>query len=181
MPRSSTKGGFPAPVMAKPVAAAAKPPAKKSPAPAARPVAAASPATPARAAAPMHDLEIKDAPLIFQTVWSEMEEEFGREHMRFPKEIFWLNGAPGAGKGTHTRFILKHRGYAHQPVIVSELLQSPALRKRHGGGRLPAHGHAGRVPEAFLSKTGVAAQRVPRHRAGAGLPQAAFPHSRALY
>lgn len=141
MPRSSTKRGLPAPVLAKSSAKAVEPPAPVAPpAPAVRLVTTVSPPPvalpPPRTTPPVQDLEIKDAPLIFQSVWSELEAEFGREHMRFPKEIFWLNGAPGAGKGTHTRFILKHRGYAHQPVIVSELLQSPAARQRINAGLL---------------------------------------------
>jgi adenylate kinase len=98
--------------------------------------AAPVPAPPARSAPNTADLEIKDAQLIFQSVWAELETEHGREHMRFPREIFWLNGAPGAGKGTHTRFILKHRGYPHSPVVVSELLQSPEARKRIDAGLL---------------------------------------------
>jgi len=131
MPRSSTKGGFP-PAKAQ---AAAKATAAKAV------VAAIPPVTPAKVAngtkpTPVQDLEIKDAALIFQTVWAELEEEVGREQMRFPKEIFWLNGAPGAGKGTHTRFILKHRGYPQQPVVVSDLLQSPEARKRINAGLL---------------------------------------------
>lgn len=136
MPRPATKGGFPA---AKPAAKAApaKALAHKPPVPvaAARPAPAVLSTSPTKPAA-MQDLEIKDAALIFQSVWSELEQEFGREHMRFPKEIFWLNGAPGAGKGTHTRFILKHRGYPQQPVVVSDLLQSPEARKRINAGLL---------------------------------------------
>lgn len=136
MPRPATKGGFPA---AKPAAKAApaKALAPKPPVPGAapRPAPAVLSTSPSKPAA-MQDLEIKDAALIFQSVWSELEEEFGREHMRFPKEIFWLNGAPGAGKGTHTRFILKHRGYPQQPVVVSDLLQSPEARKRINAGLL---------------------------------------------
>ncbi|HVU37090.1 MAG TPA: nucleoside monophosphate kinase [Opitutales bacterium] len=124
MPRSSTKGGFPAAPVAKPVA----------PVPVVPPVPAVPAPRPGKA--PLQDLEIKDASLIFNTVWSELEQEFGHEHMRFPKEIFWLNGAPGAGKGTHTRFILKYRGYPQQPVVVSDLLQSPEARKRINAGLL---------------------------------------------
>ena len=30
------------------------------------------------------DLEIKDAQLIFGSVWRDLESEFGHEHMRFP-------------------------------------------------------------------------------------------------
>jgi len=137
MPRSSIKGGFPAPIIAKSAVKAAGSANKKASAVVAPPVEVRlTPSAPAARPAAMQDLEIKDAPLIFQSVWSEMEQEFGREQMRFPKEIFWLNGAPGAGKGTHTRFILKHRGYAHQPVVVSELLQSPAARQRINAGLL---------------------------------------------
>lgn len=124
MSRSSTKGGFPAAALPKPAA----------PAPVAPPVPIVPAPRPGKAA--LQDLEIKDASLIFNAVWSELEQEFGHEHMRFPKEIFWLNGAPGAGKGTHTRFILKYRGYPQQPVVVSDLLQSPEARKRINAGLL---------------------------------------------
>jgi adenylate kinase len=81
------------------------------------------------------DLEIKDAVLIFNTVWSELEQEFGREQLRFPKEIILLGGAPGAGKGTHTRFILRTRGLTCPPIVVSSLLDSPeAQRIKNAGG-----------------------------------------------
>ena len=33
--------------------------------------------------------------------------EAAGQSLHFPKEILWLGGAPGAGKGTHTEFI-KH-------------------------------------------------------------------------
>ena len=57
----------------------------------------------------MHDLEIKDAQLIFSAVWAELEKTRGRDQLRFPREFIWLGGAPGAGKGTHTPFIAKTR------------------------------------------------------------------------
>ena len=44
------------------------------------------------------DLEIKDAQLIFGSIWRELEAEFGTENLRFPKEIILLGGAPGAAK-----------------------------------------------------------------------------------
>ena len=52
-----------------------------------------------------HDLEIKDAQLIFNRVCKELEQEFCREHLHFPKELILLGGAPGSGKGTNTAFI----------------------------------------------------------------------------
>ena len=62
------------------------------------------------AAENLSDLEIKDAQLIFQSVWQELQVECGRENLRFPKEIILLGGAPGAGKGTNTEFIANTRG-----------------------------------------------------------------------
>ena len=38
----------------------------------------------------IEDLEVKDAQLIFQTVWHELEPEMGSENLKFPAEIFWL-------------------------------------------------------------------------------------------
>jgi adenylate kinase len=74
------------------------------------------------------DLEIKDAELIFEGVWQDLLAEFGREKLRFPKEIILLGGAPGAGKGTNTGFISKTRGLTCPPIIVSALLDSPEAR-----------------------------------------------------
>ena len=75
------------------------------------------------------DLEIKDAQLIFNSVWESLEAEFGLQHLRFPKEIILLGGAPGAGKGTNTPFILKARGLTCPPIVVSALLDSPEARR----------------------------------------------------
>jgi adenylate kinase len=82
------------------------------------------------------DLEIKDSPLIFHDVWAKMEAEFGRDNLRFPKEIILLGGAPGAGKGTNTEFILKARGLTCPPIVVSELLDSEEARKIKDAGMM---------------------------------------------
>src|SRR3954465_11289970 len=74
------------------------------------------------------DLEIKDAHLIFDSVWQEVEADFRRENLRFPKEIILLGGAPGAGKGTNTAFITKTRGLTCSPIVISTLLGSPEAR-----------------------------------------------------
>nr|NIP94787.1 nucleoside monophosphate kinase [Akkermansiaceae bacterium] len=63
-------------------------------------------------------LEIKDARLIFDAVWEQLEAEVGHEQLRFPKEIILLGGAPGAGKGTNTGFIMKARGFTCPPIVV---------------------------------------------------------------
>lgn len=81
------------------------------------------------------DLEIKDAQVIFNSVWEVLEEEVGRESLRFPKELILLGGAPGAGKGTQTRFIMDARGLTCPPIVVSELLVTPeAQRIKDQGG-----------------------------------------------
>ena len=88
-----------------------------------------APKTPAPA-----DLEIKDAQLIFNHVWKQLEADYGRENLRFPKELILLGGAPGAGKGTNTDFIRKLRGITADPIVVSTLLDSPEARKLKSQG-----------------------------------------------
>lgn len=85
---------------------------------------------------PVQDLEVKDAQIIFNSVWTNLLEELGEEKLCFPKEIFWLNGAPGAGKGTNTGFIMRYRDLTAPPLVVSSLLKSPEARKRIDAGLL---------------------------------------------
>ena len=84
----------------------------------------------------VEDLEVKDAQIIFNTVWQHLIEEFGQENLRFPKEIFWLNGAPGAGKGTNTSFIMRYRNLTAPPIVVSSLLTTPEAKKKKDAGML---------------------------------------------
>jgi adenylate kinase len=74
------------------------------------------------------DLEIKDAQLIFESVWQDLEAGCGRENLRFPKEIILLGGAPCAGKGTNMAFITKTRGLTCRPIVISSLLDSPEAK-----------------------------------------------------
>jgi adenylate kinase len=75
------------------------------------------------------DLEVKDARIIFTPTWEGLEEEVGRENLRFPKEIILLGGAPGAGKGTQTEFISDARGLTCPPIVMSDLLTMPEMEK----------------------------------------------------
>jgi len=84
----------------------------------------------------VQDLEVKDAQIIFNSVWSALEDELGEENLRFPKEIFWLNGAPGAGKGTNTDFIMRYRDLTAPPLVVSSLLNTPEAEKMKDAGML---------------------------------------------
>ena len=81
------------------------------------------------------ELEVKDAHLIFGAVWRDLEGEFGRSGMRFPRELILLGGAPGAGKGTNSDFIRKVRGIDAPPIVISKLLNTPEARavKSRGG------------------------------------------------
>ncbi len=82
----------------------------------------------------VRDLEIKDARVIFDTVWESLEDELGRENLRFPKELILLGGAPGAGKGTQTKFIMDARGLTCPPIVVSDLLVTPEAQKIKDAG-----------------------------------------------
>ena len=55
--------------------------------------------------------------------------------LAFPRELIWLTGAPGAGKGTHIATILKERDLVHT-VEVSSLLTGPTFEAIKASGRL---------------------------------------------
>ena len=82
-----------------------------------------------RSAPKILDLEVKDARIIFSPIWDSLQEEVGRQNLRFPKEIILLGGAPGAGKGTQTQFICDARGLTCPPIVMSELLTAPEMEK----------------------------------------------------
>lgn len=84
----------------------------------------------------LSDLEIKDAQLIFDSAWRELESDVGRENLRFPKEIILLGGAPGSGKGTNTAFISKQRGLTCPPIVISALLDSPEAKRLKDAGAM---------------------------------------------
>jgi adenylate kinase len=125
-----------------------------------------SPAEPAAGRIADPALEIKDAPLIFEQVWLRLVQERGAEHMAFPKEIMWLGGAPGSGKGTNTPFILRERGLTAPPIVVSDLLDTPEMKALKDSGRFVGDRE---VIEALLRKllepeyqTGVVVDGFPR-------------------
>ncbi|MBC8009861.1 MAG: nucleoside monophosphate kinase [Burkholderiales bacterium] len=113
----------------------AKPSSENTP-PSALPTLTPSPSGGATPAARHQDLEIKDAQVIFDTVWRDLEQDYGRDQLRFPKEIILLGGAPGAGKGTNTGFILKARGLTCEPIVVSALLDTPEAKRIKDAGHM---------------------------------------------
>lgn len=99
------------------------------------------------------ELEIKDAQLIFNSVWGELEAELGRENLRFAKELILLGGAPGSGKGTQTQFILNARGLTCDSIVVSSLLTSPEAQKiKKQGGMVGDREVVGLVFRKLLDK-----------------------------
>jgi adenylate kinase len=75
-----------------------------------------------------------EARTIMNAAWSSLVGELGEDKLVFPREIFWLNGAPGAGKGTQTRYIMQCRELTAEPVVISDLLQSPEAKKLKDAG-----------------------------------------------
>lgn len=82
------------------------------------------------------DPQNEHAMLLFREVWAELEKEVGRSRLRFPKEIIWLNGAPGSGKGTNTPFILRERSITAPPLVISDLLNTPEFKRIKDAGNL---------------------------------------------
>ena len=82
------------------------------------------------------DLEIKDAQLIFQQIWADLIKKFGEGNLRFPRDIIWLGGAPGSGKGTNTPYILKMKGITAPPIVISKLLTSPEANRIKDSGAM---------------------------------------------
>ena len=73
---------------------------------------------------------------MFRTVWNNLLEKYGEEQLSFPKNILWLAGAPGAGKGAMTPLIMEHRDITARPVEVGALLTSPEALAMKAAGKL---------------------------------------------
>ncbi|CAG8464292.1 6280_t:CDS:10 [Funneliformis mosseae] len=84
--------------------------------------------------------EIKNAKLIFNQSWKNVEDAYGRENLFLPREIIWLMGAPGSGKGTHTNSLLKTRGITNPAISMSKLLTSPECQELINKGQMISDG-----------------------------------------
>jgi len=73
----------------------------------------------------------------FESAWNRLVERHGgMDNLTFPREVVWLNGAPGAGKGTQTPYILQIRGLS-RAIVMSDLLDdSEELRAIKNRGEL---------------------------------------------
>ncbi|MDE6576307.1 MAG: nucleoside monophosphate kinase [Opitutales bacterium] len=74
------------------------------------------------------------AVFLFCRVWKRLVSEF--PEIKVPRTIIWVNGAPGAGKGTNTRNIMRVMGISTHPIIVSDLLHSPEYQQKIDQGLL---------------------------------------------
>lgn len=71
---------------------------------------------------PEKAIEVRmESQVIFDSCWRRFEERFRLQDVFVPREVVWLNGAPGAGKGVNTVHILKTRGL-DRDISLSDLL-----------------------------------------------------------
>jgi adenylate kinase len=65
------------------------------------------------------------AKTLFNNLWKELCNKFGEENLKFPNQVVFLNGAPGAGKGTNILNVMRAMAIPNQPIEVSSLLNTP--------------------------------------------------------
>lgn len=114
-----------------------------------------------------HKLDLQNAQRIFQDAIEKITKDVGgNEKLIFPKEIMWLGGAPGAGKGTNTPFIKRVRDITAEPIVMSELLDTPEMRAIKDAGHLVGDAEAVEVLLRELLKekyeSGVVVDGFPR-------------------
>jgi adenylate kinase len=114
------------------------------------------------------DETLVQAASIFLSAWTHVEARVESGAARMPREIIWLGGAPGAGKGTNTPFILRERGIMAPPIITSDLLNAPEMRAIKNAGTLVGDADVVRLLfERLLdpaSTSGVVVDGFPRTR-----------------
>lgn len=88
----------------------------------------------------MDEDEEKNARLLFNQVIQELIQENHGKPLLFPKEIIFLLGAPGSGKGTMTHYIQKSRGLTAKPIVCSDILDAPEYRAIKERGELIGDG-----------------------------------------
>jgi adenylate kinase len=114
------------------------------------------------------DTVLEQANTIFNVAWKQIRGRVEAGTARLPREIIWLGGAPGAGKGTNTPFILRERGIVAPPIVTSDLLNAPEMQRIKATGNLV--GDADVVRLLFerlvepLHTTGVVVDGFPRTR-----------------
>lgn len=72
----------------------------------------------------------------FFIFWERFQRGLGGDAVPVPRVIVWLNGAPGAGKGTNASYIQDIFGITQPPLVTSDLLDSQEFRAIKDSGRL---------------------------------------------
>lgn len=105
---------------------------------------------------------------MFRIAWQRIAARIESGAARLPREIIWLGGAPGAGKGTNTPFILRERGIVAPPIVTSDLLNAPEMRRIKDAGALVGDADVVRLLFERLIEpihtTGVVVDGFPRTR-----------------
>ncbi|MEW5309977.1 MAG: hypothetical protein WDW38_001815 [Sanguina aurantia] len=65
----------------------------------------------------------EDSKEVFEACWKRFELRYKLKEVHVPREVVWLNGAPGAGKGVNTDHVLQTRGLDIS-MCISSLLKS---------------------------------------------------------
>ena len=86
--------------------------------------------------------QIPDPVVLFDSVYNALCENYNNgDDLVFPKEVLWLCGAPGSGKGTHAASIMRQRGITEPPIVMSDLLISNESKAAKDAGTLVADGY----------------------------------------
>jgi adenylate kinase len=72
----------------------------------------------------------------FEFFWKSFEAEPHGGNFAIPRKVIWLNGAPGAGKGTNTHYAQDVFQIKAEPIVTSDLLDSPDFQKEKDAGQL---------------------------------------------
>ncbi|MDR2030549.1 MAG: nucleoside monophosphate kinase [Puniceicoccales bacterium] len=72
----------------------------------------------------------------FQEFWDQFASQPHRGQFAIPRMVIWLNGAPGAGKGTNTGYVQDIFAIHAAPLVTSDLLASPAFELAKDAGKL---------------------------------------------
>lgn len=73
----------------------------------------------------------------FAIFWDGLNKNTAKPgNFAVPRVVVWLNGAPGAGKGTNSIYVCDAFRITQPPVVTSSLLDSPAFKKIKDSGKL---------------------------------------------
>ncbi|DBA88059.1 TPA: hypothetical protein ACH3X2_005062 [Trebouxia sp. C0005] len=108
------------------------------------------------------------AQLVFEACWRKLESKWSGK-IQCPHEIVWLNGAPGAGKGANTPFIMKSRGLSRSVPMSDMLERNPQIKHLMESGEL--------VPDTMVGDALLDIIFAPEENDGVGMLIDGFPRT----